>query len=84
MRQASKSAVYLRRCRAIVERSTVTRDEGRITGSDISVLMMGSRNSSQASAYVSSSCCCRSARDWGARGAFSRWGSQFFKAQVCS
>lgn len=47
----------------MVDRSTVTREEGRITGSDIRVLMIGSRNSSQASAYVSSSCCCRSARD---------------------
>ena len=49
----------------MVDRSTVTREEGSITGSDIRVLMIGSRNSSQASAYVSSSCCWRSARDWG-------------------
>lgn len=41
---------YLSKCLAMVERSTVTLEDGSTTGSDISVLMMGSRNSSQASA----------------------------------
>lgn len=39
----------LRRCLAIVERSTVTLEEGRRTGSSISVDMIGSKNSSGAS-----------------------------------
>lgn len=39
----------LRRCLAIVERSTVTLEEGRTTGSSISVDMIGSKNSSGAS-----------------------------------
>lgn len=55
---------YLRRCLAMVDLSTVTREEGSITGSTISVLIIGSRNSSGASTNASSSCCCRSARDW--------------------
>lgn len=41
---------YLSKCLAMVDLSTVTREDGSTTGSDISVLMMGSRNSSQASA----------------------------------
>ena len=53
----------LRRCLAIVERSTVTLEEGRRTGSSIRVDMIGSKNSSGASEYVSSSCCCLSAWD---------------------
>lgn len=40
---------YLSRCLAMVALSTVTREEGSSTGSVIKVLMMGSRNSSQAS-----------------------------------
>lgn len=68
----------------MVDRSTVTREEGSITGSDIRVLMIGSRNSSQASAYVSSSCCWRSARDWRAHAAFRDSVSWFFHKQLCS
>lgn len=41
---------HLSRCLAMVDLSTVTLEDGSTTGSDISVLMMGSRNSSQASA----------------------------------
>lgn len=41
---------YLSKCLAMVDLSTVTLEDGSTTGSDISVLMMGSRNSSQASA----------------------------------
>lgn len=40
----------LKRCLAIVERSTVTLEEGRRTGSSIRVDMIGSKNSSGASA----------------------------------
>lgn len=46
-----KGSVWsLSRCLAMVDLSTVTLEDGSTTGSDISVLMMGSRNSSQASA----------------------------------
>lgn len=40
---------HLSKCRAIVERSTVTLEEGSSTGSSIRVDMMGSKNSSGAS-----------------------------------
>lgn len=56
IKQSEPDVADLSRCLAMVERSTVTLDEGSSTGSSISVDMMGSRNSSGASAYVSSSC----------------------------
>ena len=40
---------YLNKCLAIVDLSTVTLDEGKITGSFIKVPIIGSKNSSGAS-----------------------------------
>lgn len=50
--------LYLKICLAITALSTMFLEEGKRTGSLISVPMMGSRNSSGASAYSNSSSAC--------------------------
>ena len=54
---------YLSKCLAMTHLSTVWLDVGRVTGSVINVPMIGSRNSSGASAAKSSSCFCTAFTD---------------------